>query len=177
MERFWLVLLLVALCASAAYGLYVGWRHRARRQSDLPALPVEPSELGPDLVEPMTGLYISTTSAGNWQDRIVAQGLGRRAAGAARLSAEGICIERDGESDIFVPVGDLVEVTTAPGIAGKVMGMADGVVLVRWSLGAKKLDSGFRADDTDRQIAFIAAATELIAQSRGTETHSKGASS
>ena len=177
MERFWLVLLLVALCALAAYGLYVGWRRRARRQSDLLVLPVEPAELGPDLVDPMTGLYISTTSAGDWQDRIVAQGLGRRAAGAARLSAEGICIERDGESDIFVPVNDLVEVTTAPGIAGKVMGMADGVVVVRWSLGAKKLDSGFRADDTDQQTAFITAANALIAQTRGTETPSKGAAS
>jgi len=174
-ERFWLVLLLVALCALAAYGLFVGWRRRAGRQSDLPALPVEPADLGPDLVEPVTGLYISTTTAGNWQDRIVAQGLGRRAAGAARLSAEGVCIERDGESDIFVPVKDLVEVSTAAGIAGKVMGMADGVLVVCWQLGTNKLESGFRANDTGQQTAFITAANALIAQSRGTETPSKGA--
>src|SRR6478736_3487813 len=102
MERFLLVLLLVALCALAAYGLYVGWRHRAQRQSGLPELAVAPDDLGPDLVEPVTGLYISTTTSGTWQDRIVAHGLGRRAAGAVRLSAEGVCIERDDGDDIFV---------------------------------------------------------------------------
>ena len=102
----------------------------------------------------MTGLYVSTTTAGNWQDRIVAQGLGRRAAGAVRLSAEGVCIEREGESDIFVPAADLVAVGTAPGIAGKVMGMADGVLIIRWSLGDATLDSGFRADDDELQADF-----------------------
>ena len=74
MERTLLVVGLVALCALAGYGLYVGWRHRAARQSGLAALPVAPADLGPDLVEPVTGLYISTTTAGNWQDRIVAAG-------------------------------------------------------------------------------------------------------
>ena len=177
MERLILVLVLVGLCVLAGFGIYYGWRRRALSQAALPQLAVEPTDLGPDLVEPVTGLYISTTTAGNWQDRIVAQGLGRRAAGAIRLSAEGVCVERDGESDIFLPTADLIEVTTAPGIAGKVVGMADGVLVVRWQLGTNKLESGFRANDTDQQTAFIAAANALIAQSRGTETQSKGASS
>jgi hypothetical protein len=175
MERFILVLLLVGLCVLAGVGIYHGWRRRAQSQSALPQLAGEPADLGPDLVEPVTGLYISTTTAGNWQDRIVAQGLGRRAAGAIRLSAEGVCIERDGESDIFLPTADLIDVGTAPGIAGKVMGMADGVLVVHWQLGSNKLDTGFRANDTGRQTAFITAANALIAQSRGTETPSKGA--
>ncbi len=169
MERILLVLLLLALCVLAGYGLYVGWRHRAARQSGLAELPVVPSDLGSDLVEPVTGLYVSTTHSGNWQDRIVAQGLGRRAAGAIRLSPEGVCIERDGESDIFVPRNDLVEVTTAPGVAGKVMGMANGVLIVRWMLGATKLDSGFRANDSAAQDDFIDAARTLIANRSGGE--------
>jgi hypothetical protein len=175
MERLILVLVLVGLCVLAGVGIYYGWRRRALTQATLPQLAAEPTDLGPDLVEPVTGLYISTTTAGNWQDRIVAQGLGRRAAGAIRLSTEGVCIERDGESDIFLPTTDLVEVTTAPGIAGKVVGMADGVLVVRWQLGANKLESGFRANDTGRQVAFIAAANALIAGSRGTQSPSRGA--
>jgi hypothetical protein len=163
MERLLLVLGLLLLLALLVYGLYAGWRHRAARQSGLAELPVLPTDLGPDLVAPMTGLYVSTTTAGNWQDRVVARGLGRRAAGAARLSAEGVCIERDGESDIFLPVTDLVEVTTAPGIAGKVIGQADGIVIVRWRLGGVALDSGFRADDPDRQLDWIDAARALLA--------------
>lgn len=167
MERILLTALLVALCALAGYGLYAGWRHRAARQSGLAQLPATPADLGPDLVKPVTGLYVSTTSAGNWQDRIVAQGLGRRAAGAIRLSAEGVCIERDGETDLFVPSMDLVEVTTASGIAGKVMGMANGVLIVRWSVGGTELDSGFRANDSDAQDDFIDAARALIANRSG----------
>lgn len=163
MERLLLVLGLVLLCALMVYGLYAGWRHRAARQSGLAELPVEPTDLGPDLVDPLVGLYVSTTSAGNWQDRIVAHGLGRRAAGAARLSAEGVCFERDGEADIFVPTADLVEITTAPGIAGKVIGQADGILIVRWTLGGVALDSGFRADDAERQDDWLDAARALLA--------------
>ncbi len=163
MERLLLVLGLVLLLALLIYGLYAGWQHRAARQSGLAELPALPTDLGPDLVAPMTGLYVSTTTAGNWQDRVVARGLGRRAAGAARLSVEGVCIERDGETDIFIPAIDLVEVTTAPGIAGKVIGQADGIVIVRWLLGGVALDSGFRADDPDRQLDWIDAAAVLQA--------------
>ncbi len=162
MERALLVIALVAVCLLAAYGLLIGWRHRAARQSGIPPLPAVPGDLGPDLVAPLTGLYVSTTTAGSWQDRIVAHGLGRRAAGAIRLSVEGVCIERDGESDIFVPVTDLVAVTTAPGIAGKVMGQPEGILIVRWSLGETLLDSGFRSDDVDAQADFIDAAAELV---------------
>jgi hypothetical protein len=168
MERLLLILGLLLLLALLIYGLYAGWRHRAARQSGLAELPVLPTDLGPDLVAPMTGLYVSTTTAGTWQDRVVARGLGRRAAGAARLSAEGVCIERDGETDIFVPATDLVEVTTAPGIAGKVIGQADGIVIVRWSLGGVALDSGFRADDPDRQLDWIDAAQALLAAKTAT---------
>lgn len=176
MERTLWVLGLLALCALAAYGLLLGWRHRAARQSGLAQLPVTPTDLGPDLVEPVTGLYISTTTAGAWQDRIVAQGLGRRAAGAARLSVDGVCIERDGESDIFVPSADLIEVTTAPGIAGKVVGMADGVLIVNWSLGGARLDSGFRANDSDAQDDFIDVARQLIAARPGEDPNNESPS-
>jgi hypothetical protein len=162
MERALLVIALVAVCVLAGYGLWVGWRHRSARQSGIAGLPATPEDLGPDLVTPLRGVYISSTTAGSWQDRIVAHGLGRRAAGAARLSVEGICIEREGEDDIFVPVADLVTVTTAPGIAGKVMGQPDGILIIRWNLGGTLLDSGFRADDREVQEDFIDAANGII---------------
>lgn len=162
MERALLVIALVAVCVLAGYGVWAGWRHRSARQSTIAVPPPTPDDLGPDLVTPLTGVYISTTTAGSWQDRIVAHGLGRRAAGAARLSVEGICIEREGESDIFVPVADLAAVTTAAGIAGKVMGQPDGILLLRWDLGGTLVDSGFRADDRDAQDDFIDAAIGII---------------
>ena len=163
MERFWLTLAVLAVCVLAGYGLLVGWRHRAQRQEGLPELPSVPADLGPELATALTGLYVSTTTAGNWQDRIVARGLGRRANGTTELTADGVLIDRIDDDPIFLPAGSLIEVGTAPGIAGKVMGLPHGVLIISWRLGDVELDSGFRADDPALQAAWIAAARALIA--------------
>ncbi len=167
MERTLWVVGLALLCLLAAWGLWVGWKHRAGRQSGLPDLPVAPPTPGEPVTEPLTGLYVSTTTAGNWQDRVVARGLGIRAQATVRLTADGLFIDRDGAGAIFVPLPNLVGVTTAPGIAGKVMGLADGILIIRWRLGETELDSGVRADDRDAQAEFIAAAAGVIAKNRG----------
>ena len=163
MERLLLTLAMLAVCVLAGYGLVVGWRHRSQRQADLPELPSVPTDLGPALVPPLTGLYVSTTTAGNWQDRIVAHGLGRRANGTAELTADGVLIDRIDDDPIFLPVGSLTAVGTAPGIAGKVMGLPNGVLIISWRLGDVELDSGFRADDPALQADWIEAARALIA--------------
>jgi hypothetical protein len=166
MERTLWVVGLALICVLAAWGLWAGWKHRGGRQSGLAALPAVPNAPGDVLTPALTGLYVSSTSAGNWQDRIVAQGLGVRATAIVRLTEDGVLIDREGADPIFVPVGDLIEVTTAPGIAGKVMGQADGILIIRWRLGETELDSGIRADDRDEQAEFIAAAAGLIGKNK-----------
>ena len=166
MERLWLTLAVLAVCVLAGYGLLVGWRHRAQRQAGLPELPSVPGDFGPELATALTGLYVSTTTAGNWQDRIVARGLGRRANAVAELTADGVLIDRINDDAIFLPAGSLTAVGTAPGIAGKVMGLPHGVLIVSWRLGDVELDSGFRADDPQLQADWIAAAGALIGTAR-----------
>lgn len=161
MDRSLLTVGLILLILLSGYGLFVGWRHRAQRQSDLAELPVAP-EPGTDLVEPLTGLYVSTTRAGAWQDRIVARGLGRRAAATLHLTSAGVLIERVGESEIFIPTADLTAIGTAPGIAGKVMAMPDGILIITWNLGGIALDSGLRLVDLQAQADWIDAAQQLI---------------
>jgi hypothetical protein len=163
MERFWLTLAVLAVCVLAGYGLVVGWRHRAQRQAGLAELPSVPTDLGPDLATALTGLYVSTTTSGNWQDRIVAHGLGRRANATAELTADGVLINRINDDPIFLPAGSLTAVGTAPGIAGKVMGLPNGVLIISWRLGDVLLDSGFRADDPALQAEWIDKARALIA--------------
>jgi hypothetical protein len=165
-ERFWLTLAVLAVCVLAGYGLLVGWRHRAQRQAGLPELPSVPEDFGLALATPLTGLYVCTTTAGNWQDRIVARGLGRRANATAELTADGVLIDRIDDDAIFLPAGSLTAVGTAPGIAGKVMGLPNGVLIVSWRLGDVELDSGFRADDPQLQADWIAAAGALIGTAR-----------
>jgi len=169
MDRTLLTVLLVAVILAAGYGLLVGWRHRAERQADLPELPGAPASFGDELAEPVAGLYVSTTTAGSWQDRVIAHGLGRRAAATVRLSAAGILIDRVGESQIFIPAADVLAVGTAPGIAGKVMAMPDGILVITWNLGGRSLDSGLRLEDLQSQADWIGAARQLIPSGSGTK--------
>ncbi len=162
MDRTLLTVLLVLVILLAAYGLLVGWRHRAARQSDFPELPVAPEHLGDELTTPITGLYVSTTAAGRWQDRIVARGLGRRAAATVHLYTAGILIERVGENELFLPAAEVRAVGTAPGIAGKVMGMPDGVLVLTWELAGTGLDSGVRIGDLEAQAQWLAAAEQMF---------------
>jgi len=67
-----------------------------------------------------------------------------------------------GESEIFIPAADLLGVDSGPGIAGKVMAMPDGILLITWDLGGSKLDSGLRLDDLQAQAEWIAVARKLL---------------
>lgn len=147
----------------AMFGLvYLGWRRRARRQTDIPAPAAAPTALSADLAPPLDGTYVSTTRSGAWQDRVVVHGLGRRARARLHVTAEGILFDRVGEEPIWLPADSVTLVATAPGIAGKVMGMSDGILVVSWRLGTRLLDSGFQAHDLDSQQAWIDAARSII---------------
>lgn len=142
--------------------LWLGWRRRARRQSDIPAPTPAPAQIGADLAEPLEGTYVATTRSGSWQDRVVVHGLGRRAKATAHVTADGVLFDRIGEDAIWLPAESLTLVATAPGIAGKVMGMSDGILVVSWRLGTRLLDTGFQAHELDLQQAWIDAARGII---------------
>ena len=158
MTRLWLVVACVAVVLLALAGMWIGWRNRRKRQSHLPPLPRLPVDLGaPSLSS--TGLYVGTTFATSWQDRVVHEGLGARAYGSATLYPTGLLIERDGNDPLFVPKADLIDVRLAPGLAGKVMGDG-GLLVARWRLGETELDTGFRADDKSTYPDWIRALTD-----------------
>ena len=122
MIRLLLVLVCLAVLVAALCGMWVGWRHRAARQHGLGSLPEPPVELGRPIIEGESGLYIGTTSARSWQDRIVVHGLGRRSAATATLFRAGLVIDRVGDSVIYIPAVSIIEGRLAPGLAGKVVG-------------------------------------------------------
>jgi hypothetical protein len=145
MIRALLVLLCVALVLLALLGMRRGWRNRLARQSDLPPLPAVPPDLGaPGLTA--TGLYVGSTFAGSWQDRVLHGGLGARAEATLTLHPAGLHVERAGASPLFVPRGLWRGARLAPGLAGKVVGEG-GLLVLRWQLGDALVDTGFRADD------------------------------
>lgn len=161
MIRLLLVVLCLLLLGAVLGAMRAGWRHRAARQTALARLPDVPDDLGPPILAPASGLYVGTTSTESWQDRVVAGGLGRRAAATASLSAGGLVIDRVGEPRLFLPAASLRAARLAPGLAGHVVG-AGGLLVVRWQLGDVLVDTGFRADDKTRYPEWVRSISGLV---------------
>ena len=171
MIRLLLVLVCIVFFALCATGMWFGWRGRARRQSailaEFPAPPAwalaEDAERPKDLVEPETGVYVGSTMAGDWQNRIAIGDIGFRAAATMSLSRQGLLIERTGASPLWIPADSLVSARTDRALAGKVMGI-EGLFVVRWQLGDQQIDSGLRGDDKTSYGAWVDAVSAQVAR-------------
>jgi len=154
MDRLLLSLAVLAFFALCVFGMWRGWRRQARAQSaEFPPFPVVPADPGPVAFE-LTGLYVATTRSGHWQERIVTRGLGLRTSGTLRLRATGVEVERVGTPGFWIPKSSIVDVKTAKGMAGKVMG-TDALLVVTWRVGERTVDTGFRGDDIDSYGRWI----------------------
>ncbi|MFT7873469.1 MULTISPECIES: PH-like domain-containing protein [Amycolatopsis] len=154
MERFWLVLAIVAFFLLCLWGMYAGWRRKARSQSvQVPPFPEIPADRGAVLLE-STGVYLATTFAGEWQNRVVTRGAGLRTSASWRLHDGGVAVERGGAPDFWIPRDAVTGVRRDTKIAGKVMG-TDALLVVTWRLGDVELDTGFRGDDLDDYPQWI----------------------
>ena len=145
MTRVLLVLAVFLFFALCVYGMWHGWKRRQRKQADLPAFPSTPEKLG-EATLATTGVYIGTTNAGNWQDRIQVGDIGHRAEAELHLHPEGVAIDRVGADALFLPKGAIRDVRTDKGLAGKVM-FGEGLLVIQWELEDRLFDTGFRGDD------------------------------
>ncbi|MBB3053213.1 hypothetical protein FHS23_004257 [Prauserella isguenensis] len=173
MDRLLLTLLFVALLVLCVYGMWKGWRRQARAQSvRIPPFPARPAEPGtPSLETP--GLYVTTTYAGHWQERIVTRGAGLRGPATLRLYDDGIDVDRDGMPGFWIPREAISGIATGKGMAGKVMG-TDSLLIVTWRAGesddAVELDTGFRADDRGVYPKWITQVERASEREAGTES-------
>ena len=154
--------LYTAAVLAAVVGLWLlmlkGWRSRLRRQGDLPPPPVPPEEPGRVLVPAVPGLFVGTTFADDWLDRVAVHDLAHRAAGWLLLDSDGVHIEREGLPDLYLPYRDVERAALGDALAGKVVG-TEGLVLLDWRLGGRLLTSGFRADDHGQHRRIVDAVT------------------
>ncbi|HZY76716.1 MAG TPA: transporter [Jatrophihabitantaceae bacterium] len=166
MTRLVLVLACVAFLLLMLLGMWWGWRNRARRQAGLPALPPVPAGLGDELAPRLDGVYVGSTFASSWQDRVVHGGLGLQANATATLRTAGVLIEREGAETIFLPRESITGARLAPGLAGRVVG-AGGLLVISWRLGSgehsAELDTGLRADDKSAYPQWVRTINEKVA--------------
>jgi hypothetical protein len=125
-----------------------GWRHRALRQAEsIGSLPALPDTVGAPTSPSIKGLYVGSTIAPSWQNRIAAADLGYRSKAVLTRYPEGIMLQRSGTHPIWIPQKSITAIRTERGIAGKAM-THDGILAIRWMLpSGTEIDTGFRADD------------------------------
>lgn len=144
MPRLLLTLATVALALGAYALMLKGWRGRQRRQGDVPPPPTaEPGSR--ELVPAVPGLFVGTTDAADWLDRIVVHHLSARAVATVRLVDEGVLVERAGLSPLLLPWGCVESADVETALGGKVV--STGMLLVTWRWGGRRLRTAVRCDD------------------------------
>jgi hypothetical protein len=134
-------IVLLAVFGGLCWLMWRGYQRRAGRQADVPQ-PASAAPAGLDPSEGVEGIYASTTTHGDWLDRIAVHGLGVRSNATITVTDAGVFFAREAAPDLFIPAADILGAELAPGIAGKVTG-GEGVLLITWHLGERTLDTGF----------------------------------
>lgn len=150
----------LAVWAAGVWAMWRGWRRRAERTA-LPDLPAAPELPGPDVLPRLAGVYLGTTLAGHWLERVTGQRLGDRTSGWLRVLPSGVLVRRPGSEDLFVPRPSLRSVRTDSAHSGKVI-VSGGVLVIGWEHGGVALETGFRGDDRSRHREVAAAVDGLI---------------
>ena len=148
--------LIVAAIGVVIRQMLRGWRARSERQAELVGvLPAVPDLLGGSVITPTPGLYIGSTLAGNWLERITAGDLGYRCKAVLTRYPKGILLERLGASPIWMANESVSSVRTERALAGKVLSIggkaagapAAGLLVINWRLpSGTEIDTGFRGD-------------------------------
>lgn len=124
-----------------------GWRRRSERQEELLGnLPAMPDELGM-AVGTMRGLYVGSTLAPEWNERITSGDLGYRSKAVLTRYPGGVLLDRTRANPVWIPQESIAAVRTERGVVGKVAAR-NGILAIRWRLpSGVEIDTGFRAEN------------------------------
>lgn len=156
------IAVLVGVTVLALFAMWLGWaRRRVRTGALVPDLPVVPAadELGLPTAE-VPVMYVSTTLAGRWLERVVAHGLGARSSAVVSVYPRGVLIRRQGAPDVFISAEALYGVRLVDGFGGKVVG-GRRLVVLGWQHWATNVDTGVLPRSAAGRERLVTALTPL----------------
>lgn len=155
--RLFLVAVMVLIILGVLLLMLRSWRKMRSGDrlgiSDLPA-PLTQAPQGFEPSEEIEALFLGTSLHGQWLSKVLIHDLGSRSRARVSWDSQGILIERNGSSDIYIPRSSLVEVTLGSGVAGSVRAK-DSVVILVWDLGDHRIATGVRADTAQGHQGLI----------------------
>jgi hypothetical protein len=133
-----------------------GWRRRAERQVELIGkLPPLPDTVGQPVISGMKGVYVGSTMAPSWHDRVVVGDLGYRTKAVLTRYPEGIMLQRSGAGPIWIPAEAVTAIRAERGMVGKAL-THEGILAIRWRLpSGTEIDTGFRGDDRTKYDRWL----------------------
>jgi len=178
MDRPLLMVIVIAFLVLLLTLMLFGWRRRQKSQAGFPRPRAVPADLGSPLLV-ADAFYVATTLAQQPLERITVAGLGYRARAVVSVAERGLSLSIPGQEAIFIPAEDIVALEHATWTIDRVV-ERDGMVLVRWSIGAAGttltvLDSYLRIIDPVIAEQFYTVVQLLLGstnQTDGTQTDS-----
>lgn len=143
MDRLTPALITLALIVVLFALIGMGWRRRVRSQTTAMPPPQRPAEGMPVIGDPVPGMYVATTLAGQPFERVAAHGLGIRTTALLSISDAGVILDRDGTADLLIPADAITGVGATSGMIGKFV-EPEGIIVISWHLGDTPVDTGFR---------------------------------
>jgi hypothetical protein len=159
MQRLVLTLGTLAFAVVVYAAMLRGWRSRQRRQADLPAPPTPVGDAAV-LAGRVPGLFVGTTGADHWLDRVNVHHLSTRAAASVTVAQDGVHVERAGLPELFVPWSSIERADVETALGGKVV--STGMLLITWRLGERVLRTAFRADDRAQHALLLEAISTTV---------------
>lgn len=143
--------MMIALMALSLGLALWGWRRRlGRYRGEAEALVREVPTSAAKIQ--LNSLYVATTEAGDPLERVAAGPLSYRAKARLAVHPEGLVVRIPGEDAVLFPA-DGLQAGRATWTIDRVV-ETDGLVMVRWTLAGRDVDSYFRIVDGDAD-AFI----------------------
>jgi hypothetical protein len=156
-ETYQVGLIGLAIFALVALLAFYSWRRRISLQQSLIQKPAEVAGSSAGF----KCLYVATTFADRPLERVVAHGMAHRGKAFLLITDSGLEVSRVGEFSFFIPKSDLISIGSVSAVIDRAV-ENNGLVSIKWRLGAQEIESHFRFVDTKLRSRSVLELSALV---------------